>query len=79
MGGHQGSGNWDYAHCLPYFQKMEYRLKGAEYQGRTGGQYLTTPKCDNPLFDAFFAAVQQAGYPLTSDVNGFQQEGFRQV
>jgi choline dehydrogenase len=28
------------------------------------------------LFGAFFEAVQQAGYPLTSDVNGFQQEGF---
>jgi choline dehydrogenase len=41
-----------------------------------GPLYLTTPECDNPLFDAFFAAVQQAGYPLTTDVNGFQQEGF---
>ena len=30
----------------------------------------------NPLFGAFFEAVQQAGYPLTSDVNGFRQEGF---
>ncbi len=72
-----GLKTWDYAHCLPYFQKMEYRLKGAdEYQGRSGPQYLTTPECDNPLFDAFFAAVQEAGYPLTKDVNGYQQEGF---
>jgi choline dehydrogenase len=30
----------------------------------------------NPLFAAFFEAVQQAGYPLTKDVNGYQQEGF---
>ena len=30
----------------------------------------------SPLFTAFFAAVQQAGYPLTDDVNGFRQEGF---
>src|SRR4029453_18987410 len=29
-----------------------------------------------PLFDAFFAAVQEAGYPLTDDVNGYRQEGF---
>jgi len=28
------------------------------------------------LFDAFFKSVQEAGYPLTDDVNGFQQEGF---
>ncbi|MFP4108790.1 MAG: choline dehydrogenase [Desulfonatronovibrio sp.] len=76
-GAMKGLEDWDYAHCLPYFKKMEYRLKGAdEYQGNNGNQYLTTPECDNPLFDAFFKAVQQAGYPLTKDVNGFQQEGF---
>jgi choline dehydrogenase len=28
------------------------------------------------LFGAFFEAVQQAGYPLTEDVNGYRQEGF---
>ncbi len=30
----------------------------------------------SPLFTAFFEAVQQAGYPLTDDVNGYRQEGF---
>ena len=30
----------------------------------------------NPLFGAFFEAVQEAGYPLTDDVNGYRQEGF---
>src|SRR5262249_3315959 len=30
----------------------------------------------SPLFGAFFLAVQQAGYPLTDDVNGYRQEGF---
>jgi choline dehydrogenase len=30
----------------------------------------------SPLFQAFFAAVQEAGYPLTDDVNGYRQEGF---
>ena len=68
---------WDYAHCLPYFQRAEKRLIGADdYHGDEGPLYLTTPQCDNPLFDAFFEAVQEAGYPLTDDVNGFQQEGF---
>jgi len=76
-GKEKGLGNWDYAHCLPYFRKFEYRLSGAdEYQGPAGPIYLTTPQCANPLFDAFFEAVQQAGYPLTDDVNGFRQEGF---
>ena len=30
----------------------------------------------NPLFGAFLQAVQEAGYPLTDDVNGYRQEGF---
>lgn len=72
-----GMENWSYAHCLPYFRRYECRMAGAdEYQGAVGPLYLTTPECDNPLFDAFFQAVQQAGYPLTKDVNGYQQEGF---
>ena len=72
-----GLENWSYAHCLPYFKRFECRMIGADaYQGAAGPLYLTTPECDNPLFDAFFMAVRQAGYPLTRDVNGFQQEGF---
>ena len=75
--GLEGLENWDYAHCLPYFKRMEHRLKGPDdYHGDQGPLYLTSPECDNPLFDAFLEAVQQAGYPLTEDVNGYQQEGF---
>ena len=33
----------------------------------------------SPLFQAFFEAVQQAGYALTADVNGERQEGFAAV
>jgi choline dehydrogenase len=73
----KGLEDWDYAHCLPYFKRVETRLKGGDdYHGTDGPLYLTTPECDNPLFDAFFKAVQEAGYPLTDDVNGYQQEGF---
>jgi choline dehydrogenase len=73
----EGLENWDYAHCLPYFKKVETRLSGGdEYRGDKGNLKLTTPACENPLFDAFFDSVQEAGYPLTDDVNGFQQEGF---
>ena len=73
----EGLETWDYAHCLPYFRKFETRLQGADaYHGSNGPLNISTPECDNPLFKAFFEAVQQAGYPLTEDVNGFQQEGF---
>jgi len=73
----EGLENWSYSHCLPYFKRFECHTSGAdEYQGAVGPLYLTTPENDNPLFGAFFDAVQQAGYPLTKDVNGYQQEGF---
>lgn len=72
-----GLENWDYAHCLPYFKKLEQRLIGGDdFHGDDGPLYLTTPECKNPLFDAFFKSTQEAGYPFTPDVNGFQQEGF---
>lgn len=73
----EGLEKWDYAHCLPYFKRFEDRLAGEnDYHGKGGPLHLTTPKCDNPIFDAFFKAVQEAGHPITEDVNGFQQEGF---
>jgi choline dehydrogenase len=72
-----GMENWDYAHCLPYFQKSENRYgEKSPYRGENGPLELELGPCTNPLFKAFFAAAQQAGYPLTSDVNGRQQEGF---
>ena len=73
---HEGLENWDYKHCLPYFRKCETRLVGADkYHGDKGPVITTTPPAQNPLFQAFFKAGEQAGYPLTSDVNGYQQEG----
>ena len=68
---------WDYAHCLPYFTKMETCTAGAdEYRGGDGPLILERGPVTNPLFGAFFEAAQQAGYRLTDDVNGFRQEGF---
>ena len=72
-----GMSEWDYAHCLPYFKKMENCLAGGdEYRGTTGPLILERGPATNPLFTAFFKAVQEAGYDLTSDVNGYKQEGF---
>ena len=72
-----GMADWDYAHCLPYFKRMETCLAGAdEYRGGDGPLVLERGPATSALFQAFFEAVQQAGYPLTSDVNGFRQEGF---
>jgi choline dehydrogenase len=72
-----GMGAWDYAHCLPYFKRMETCLAGADdWRGGDGPIVLERGPARGELFDAFFAAVQQAGHELTSDVNGYKQEGF---
>ena len=74
-----GMDTWDYAHCLPYFKRMENCLAAEPddpYRGHDGPLALERGPATNPLFTAFFEAVQEAGYPLTKDVNGFQQEGF---
>jgi len=73
----EGMQHWDYAHCLPYFKRMENCLAGPDaYRGGDGPLELERGPATNPLFAAFFEAVQQAGYPLTDDVNGYRQEGF---
>ena len=72
-----GFEQWDYAHVLPYFKRMESCLAGADdWRGGDGPLVLERGPASGPLFAAFFDAVQQAGYPLTDDVNGFKQEGF---
>jgi choline dehydrogenase len=75
--GEPGMEGWDYAHCLPYFKRMETCLAGADdWRGGDGPLVLERGPSRGPLFDAFFEAVQQAGFELTSDVNGYRQEGF---
>jgi choline dehydrogenase len=72
-----GMESWDYPHCLPYFKRMETCLAGAdEFRGGDGPLVLERGPANSPLFTAFFKAVQEAGYQLTDDVNGYRQEGF---
>ncbi len=74
-----GMQTWDYAHCLPYFKRMETCLAAAlddPFRGHSGPLVLERGPATSPLFGAFFEAVQQAGFRLTDDVNGYRQEGF---
>ena len=81
-----GMQHWDYAHCLPYFKRMENCLAGDDHSGPEGtrGKYhgddgplvLERGPALNPLFEAFLEATEQAGHPRTTDVNGYRQEGF---
>jgi choline dehydrogenase len=74
-----GADGWGYHDCLPYFKRMERWYRGADaYRGDEGPLAV----CNgnemklNPLYETFIEAGRQAGYPVTPDYNGFQQEGF---
>ncbi|GAA3600917.1 choline dehydrogenase [Marihabitans asiaticum] len=72
-----GMEHWDYAHCLPYFKRMETTTAGADaWRGGAGPLKLERGPASSPLFQAFFEATRQAGYAPTDDVNGYRQEGF---
>jgi choline dehydrogenase len=69
--------DWSYAHCLPYFKRMETFSGGAnDYRGGDGPLKVTAPAVSHLLNAAFLGACEQAGYPASRDTNGYQNEGF---
>lgn len=72
-----GMEHWDYAHCLPYFKRMETCLAGEDqWRGGDGPIELERGPAVSPLFAAWLEAGVQAGFRRTDDVNGYRQEGF---
>jgi choline dehydrogenase len=76
-----GADGWSYADVLPYFKRMEnWDAAGhggdPDWRGNDGPLHVTRGKRDNPLVPAFVEAGREAGYPVTTDYNGEQQEGF---
>lgn len=77
----QGAVGWGYADVLPYFKRMESWDSGGHggdpaWRGTDGPLHVTRGPRKNPLFEAFVNAGAQAGYSVTGDYNGAQQEGF---
>lgn len=76
-----GAAGWSYADVLPYFKRLETwhgPQPGADprWRGTSGPMRVTRGPRENPLHDVFLKASAQAGYPITPDYNGHQQEGF---
>ncbi|MFY9204912.1 MAG: choline dehydrogenase [Yoonia sp.] len=76
-----GAQGWAYADVLPYFKRMENWHSGGHggdkaWRGDKGPLHITRGPRKNPLTKAFVKAGEQAGYPVTGDYNGQQQEGF---
>jgi len=73
----KGARGWSYADVLPYFRRCETWEDGADaWRGSEGPLGTEFARTKDPLYDAWLAAAQACGYPLTPDYNGRQQEGF---
>ncbi|MGE0743038.1 MAG: choline dehydrogenase [Hyphomonadaceae bacterium] len=71
-----GLTGWGYADVLPYFKRAQHHEDGADsWNGEGGPLWVSRGPPGNPLYKAFIQAGAQAGYPVTRDFNGYQQEG----
>src|SRR5262249_18099765 len=72
-----GLTTWSYAHVLPYFRRQETWEGGAStYRGGDGPLTTRASRYQDPLVEAYRAAGEAAGHPMTDDYNGARQEGF---
>ncbi|WP_293899765.1 choline dehydrogenase [Phenylobacterium sp.] len=72
-----GLGGWGYADVLPYFKRSEALEGGGDaWHGGDGPLKVSKAASPNPIYSAVIEAGGEAGFPLTKDFNGFQQEGW---
>jgi choline dehydrogenase len=72
-----GCTGWGYDEVLPYFRKAETSARGeTEFHGGGGPLKVMRGEPGNPVCSAFVDAAGQAGYPISDDFNGADQEGF---
>lgn len=71
-----GLTGWGYADVLPYFKKSQHNDSGGDaWNGEGGPLHVTRSPAGYPLQKVFVQAAAQAGFPVTRDFNGYQQEG----
>ena len=71
-----GLNDWDYAHCLPYFKRMETFADGPnDWRGGYGPMQVSRSAAKHKLYDALLESGEQAGVGVTPDHNGYRQEG----
>jgi len=73
----RGCRGWSYDEVLPFFRKSETYKQGGDpaYRGGDGPLEVEDYRTILPVTHLFVEAAQQAGFPLTPDYNGAQQEG----
>ena len=72
-----GCEGWGYADVLPYFKRYETSWRGAgEYHGAEGPLAVRAIDTRKLVAEPLKQAMAAAGYALTDDYEGEQQEGF---
>ena len=73
----RGNRNWDYAHVLAYFRRMENRIGGGDptFRGTDGELAVTDINWSHPLCEAFIEGAVELGIPRNPDYNATRQEG----
>lgn len=75
-----GLSGWSYADALPYFRRAEsWGGEANEYRGSGGLLATCASSYADPLVEAGLDAAASAGFPMTDDYNGAQQEGFARL
>jgi choline dehydrogenase len=71
-----GLEGWAFRDVLPYFKRSEHNERGGDaFRGEGGPLWVSLAEVGNPLYRAFIQSGRAAGYPVTKDFNGYQQEG----
>ena len=71
-----GNDGWSYDEVLPWFKKSERWQRGSnDYHSNQGTMDVVDTNFRFPTSEAFVEACGEAGFPLTDDFNGAEQEG----
>jgi choline dehydrogenase len=70
-----GCSGWDYAHCLPYFRKLEDCRFSASPNRAAGGPIGVSLAEPDPISEAFLAACSESGYRRVPDYNDALPDG----
>ena len=72
----EGNDGWSYDEVLPYFRRAEHNERlHDEYHGNDGPLNVMDLRSPNKYTQPFIDAGREAGYRITDDFNGADQEG----
>jgi len=72
----EGNEGWAYDDVLPYFRRAEHNERlHDEYHGTDGPLNVMDLRSPNKMMQPFIDAAREAGYRITDDFNGAEQEG----